>query len=559
MLAAIRVDRPRPPVHARNLYHLAAAMWDGWAAYDSRATQLFHHERGNAADNEAARAETISYAAYRLIRARYEQAIGAKGTLVRLDSRFVELGYDPAFTSTGGSRAAALGNRIFASIQVATNGDGANEAGDYQATNGYLPVNPPLEFANPGTSLVDPNRWQPLTFPAFVEQNGIPAGTTIQTFICPHWGDVTPFALTRARLQDVYLDPGPPPLLGSSSDARYKSEFSQLIAFSSLLDPDSDATIDISPGNAHNNTLGEDDGRGHASNPVTGQPYAPNVVRLADYARLLSEYWADGPNSETPPGHWNVIANLVSDNPQILKRLDGRPVNDLEWDCKLYLALNGALHDAAVVAWGHKLKYDSVRPISAVRYMGGLPGGHPDALPLEPALVERITAESSAPGGRHEHLAGHQGEVAVRSWRGQPADPQTEDSGVGWILASTWMPYQKFNFVTPAFAGYTSGHSTFSRAAAEVMAAFTGSAYFPGGLQRTLVAANGALTVERGPSADMELQWATYFDASDEAGLSRRYGGIHIEADDHAGRLAGARAGKGAFARAQKLFQGVSG
>ena len=58
-----------------------------------------------------------------------------------------------------------------------------------------------------------------------------------------------------------------------------------------------------------NNTLGTNDGTGHAVNPVTGQPYAPQIVPQADFGRVLAEFWADGPHSETPPGHWNVIAN----------------------------------------------------------------------------------------------------------------------------------------------------------------------------------------------------------------------------------------------------------
>ena len=96
-----------------------------------------------------------------------------------------------------------------------------------------------------------------------------------------------------------------------------------------------------------------------------------------------------------------------------------------------------------------------------------------------PGLVEVITAASSAPGERHAALADHVGEIAVRTWQGFPADPGTETSGVGWIRAVDWVPYQLPTFVTPAFAGYVSGHSTFSRAAAEVMTAFTGSRTSP--------------------------------------------------------------------------------
>jgi hypothetical protein len=112
----------------------------------------------------------------------------------------------------------------------------------------------------------------------------------------------------------------------------------------------------------------------------------------------------------------------------------------------------------------------------------------------------------------------------VRAWRGNPADPATQTSGVGWILAAEWVPYQRPTFVTPAFAGYVSGHSTFSRAAAEVMTAMTGGAYFPGGLSEWTVPA-GELVTEQGPTGDVTLQWVTYYDAAAQAGISRIFGG----------------------------------
>jgi hypothetical protein len=112
--------------------------------------------------------------------------------------------------------------------------------------------------------------------------------------------------------------------------------------------------------------------------------------------------------------------------------------------------------------------------------------------------------------------------------------------------------------VTPAFAGYVSGHSTFSRAAAEVMTAFTGSPYFPGGMSEWTVRA-GDLNTESGPSREITLQWATYFDAADQAGVSRLYGGIHISPDDFEGREIGAVCGKEAWALAIRYFEGSPG
>src|SRR5262245_45375773 len=68
LLDAIRRDVPAPTVHARNLFHTSAAMWDAWAAYDPDAQGYFvdeKHDAGNARDTEAAREAAISYAAYR--------------------------------------------------------------------------------------------------------------------------------------------------------------------------------------------------------------------------------------------------------------------------------------------------------------------------------------------------------------------------------------------------------------------------------------------------------------------------------------------------------------
>jgi hypothetical protein len=50
--------------------------------------------------------------------------------------------------------------------------------------------------------------------------------------------------------------------------------------------------------------------------------------------------------------------------------------------------------------------------------------------------------------------------------------------------------------------------------------------------------------------------WATYYDASDQAGLSRLWGGIHIRHDDFDGRKIGSTVGKQAVELAQKYFEG---
>src|SRR5207302_691394 len=272
-----------------------------------------------------------------------------------------------------------------------------------------------------------------------------------------------------------------------------------------------------------------------------------------------------GPKSETPPGHWNVIANTISDQLGSNLRIGGKgaAVDRLEWDVELYLALNGAVHDAAIAAWGLKGRYDSIRPISMIRYLGGLgqssdpklPSYNREGLPLVPGLIELITPETTRPGERHAALRGHEGEIAIRAWAGNPKDPKAQTGGVRWIRAVEWVPYQAPTFVTPAFQGYISGHSTFSRAAAEVLTGFTGSAFFPGGLSEWTIKA-GSLKTEAGPAQPVTLEWATYYDAADQAGLSRLYGGIHISADDLTGRRIGSQCGKDAWALAERYYAG---
>lgn len=563
LLNAIRRDVPAPTVHARNLFHTSAAMWDAWAAFDENAAGIFVDEKHSARDVTAARNEAISYAAFRVLESRYLDSIGAVDTIPEFDRLMEALCYQITVTTTEGYSPAALGNRIARTVLEAGLADGSNEAEGYTDPD-YEPINPPLVVDASGTTIVDPNRWQPLRIEEMISQNGILVEDAVQEFIDPHWGYVTGFALPDPGPLGMPIDPGDPPYLGDpSSDQAFKDGAVEVLRFSSLLDPAAAEAIDISPGTIGANPLGTQDGVGYPLNPVTGAPYEPNQVNQANFARVLAEFWADGPDSETPPGHWNTLANSVSDDlDPDLKIGGGGPVVDrLEWDVKLYVALNGANHDAAVAAWGTKGHYDYVRPISMIRFMGGLgqstdpngPSYHQDGLPLVPGLVEVITPASSAAGERHEKLAGHEGEIAVRTYAGNPPDPESGTGGVDWILAEDWVPYQATSFVTPSFAGYVSGHSTFSRASAEVMAAFTGSEFFPGGLGEWTIGA-GSLEFETGPDTDVTLQWATYADASDQAGISRLYGGIHVRADDFAGRLMGAEIGRAAWERARHFF-----
>ena len=561
-LAAIRLDFPDPSVHARNLFHTSVAMWDAWACYQTNAIAYLHSEPTSASDVRAARRETISYAAYRVLTHRYALAVNASDSLAALSAQMTSLGFDPANTNTIGATPAALGNRVAASVLNFAASDRSNETILYTDPS-YEPVNEPLVLQFAGTVLQDVNRWQPLAFEVAFTQNGQIA-SEIQVFVGSHWGHVRPFTLELQPNESIYLDPGTPPQLGGTGDADYRSGVVSVIQHSSLLDPTDGNMIDISPASLGNNTLGQNDGTGHAMNPATGMPYSPQVVPHGDYGRVVAEFWADGPDSETPPGHWNKLANDIADHPSFQRRLGGTgPVLDeLEWDVKMYFALNAAVHDAAIAAWGCKRRYDYIRPISSIRYMGGVGQSsdnnatayHAHGLPLTPGLIELVTAETAASGQRHFGLVPDR--IAIFAWGGEPADPHTQFTGTKWIHADAWLPYQRDTFVTPAFAGYVSGHSAFSRAAAEVLTRMTGSAYFPGGMGTFHAAQNEYLEFEDGPSVDITLQWATYYDAADEAGKSRLYGGIHVPVDDGPGRIMGSTCGIQAWERARKYFDG---
>ncbi len=563
LLNAIRRDTPRPTVHARNLFHLSAAMWDVWAAFDETAVGYLVREEQTATDVEAAREEAIAYAAYRLLSYRYGPAVGGAVSLSCFDSLMSVLGYDTGITSTVGDTPATFGNRVAQAYIDAYVDDGANELNNYADPEGYVSSEPRLTVDEPGSNTTDPTKWQQIVLAEAVTQNGIPEGSGVRGYVGAHWRDVTPFALVRVSEGQPYFELDAPTTL----DQELIDATVEVIRKSSELDIEAGTMVDVSPASYGNNSLGTNDGTGYEVNPATGEPYEPQIVNMGDFTRLLSEFWADGPASETPPGHWNTVANDMSDYPGFEKRLfgTGDPLNDLAWDVHVYLAMNGAVHDAAIAAWELKRTHLSARPITLIRTLGARgqstdpsgPSYHPEGLPLVDGLIEVITEASSAPGERHHHLARYVGEIAVFSWRGEPGDRENEIGGVGWIRAIEWIPYQRRTFVTPAFPGFVSGHSTFSRSAAEVLTELTGSPYFPGGMGG-YVLDPGWLSFEDGPTETVVLQWATYYDAADQAGQSRLWGGIHVVQDDFGGRIIGSEIGMQAVALATTYYNGTA-
>lgn len=608
LLEAIRNDFARPVVHARNLFHISAAMYDAWAAFDTSASTYFYGKEFNQgecepvlgtrpiSDKKRAQEVSLSYAAYRLIRHRFKRSPGSLGIVDNAKTLMNAVDLDPGFdlgdlqnTVTEENYAAWIGNYIAGCYILLGTLDRSNEGEDY-ANKFYEPINPALEPHLPGNpNILNLNRWQPLRLQEFVDQAHNPSESE-PAFIGAEWGAVRPFALPETDLQVfsrdaqdywVYHDPGPPPTIDGAQSDLYKWGFSLVAKWASHLDPSDGVEIDISPRSIGNietyprefedfaefyaDEGGSRNSRGHRMNPVTGQAYQAQMKPRGDYSRVLAEFWADGPDSETPPGHWFVILNHVQDHADFERRFKGLGdvLDTLEWDIKAYFALGGAMHDAAIAAWGAKGWYDYVRPISALRAMADRGQSSDERRPsfddmgitLDPGYIELVAEGDPLAGENGEHV----GKIKFLSWRGPDyIDDAGEDAaGVGWILAENWWPYQRPTFVTPPFAGYVSGHSTYSRAAAEVLTLFTGSAFFPGGKSEFEIPAGDFLVFERGPSVDLTLEWATYRDAADQSALSRIWGGIHPPIDDLPGRLMGEQVGKDAFTLAEEYFDGV--
>jgi hypothetical protein len=348
------------------------------------------------------------------------------------DPLLLELGYAPRDTAPPGSPA-AIGLAAAGAVIAFRHHDGANQLGNLTASGVPYADYTGYTPVNDPLTLTNPNRWQPL-----LQGDGTP-----QRYLAPQWRRVTPFALTSAS----QFRPPRPALFGTRD---YVKQAIALVATSAA---------------------------------------------LTDRMKAIAVYWADGPSTETPPGHWMLFAQAVS----------ARDRNSIDDDVKLFFALANALLDASIAAWDCKSAFDSVRPVSAIRFL----------------------------------FAG----FTIPSWAGP-------NRGTELIDGSEWRTY----IPTPPFAEYVSGHSTFSAAAATVLRRFTGS----DALRMSATIAAGRSPIEPGfaPAADVTLAWRTFSDAADQAGLSRRFGGIHFRDGDLAGREMGQRVGEQAWRKAVAHFKG---
>lgn len=492
-LRAVEKNPPAPTITTWRLHVMSTAMYDAWAAYDDRALSTRHGSalrRPQAERTLANQQEAISYAAFTTLswmfpnqRADFEAHMGS-------------LGYRRN-TTTDITTPAGIGNVCGQSVLAFRTRDGSN------AKNGFAEVTSDLfpekyrsvNRADPGTGrapggpFFDPNRWQPLRVPTGTlrdaEGNPIyrdddPASYRDQAFLTPHWGAVLPFAVS----QPEQIRPPAPPRKGS---------------FHLYVD-------------GQGRVMTEDEAWNLQVDDIVKAS-----AELTDVQKVIAEFWADGPNTWTPPGHWNQIAEGLAIR-------DGHTLGE---SVKMFFALNGALLDSGICCWESKRHYDFIRPQSAIR---------------------------------HKYYR-----QKIRAWGGP-------DKGTQEISGEEWRPYQALTFVTPPFAEFTSGHSTFSGSAAEVLRRFTGTdALFDGvtrmgldydgdgeedllGEHRVLPGGN---MFENTPSTVVTLRWMTLKEAADEAGWSRRYGGIHFQDGDLFARRVGKTIGGMAFSLAQGLWEGV--
>ena len=369
LLESIRAN-PRltgPTVSARAIGVLHTATYDAWAAYDAVAVDTRQRLRADPTLRRPATERTeenkrkaIGYAAYRVLlnlfptRASiYRSYLGAQG-------------YDPDDASIDPTTPQGVGNLAAQAVLAFRAADGSNQTQNpdgtvtYPNNTGYTPI-------NPWNQVVDPTRWQQLCVltATGVANNmpAIPTGTTcaapnyaLQAPATPQWPNVTPFGALDpvTHYPPLFQLPGPPS--GTADVAQELKDSSN----------------------------------------------------LSETQKARADYWADGPRSEFPPGHWAVFA-------QALSRMRK---NTLDQDAKLFLGLGSALLDASIASWAAKYQYDSVRPVTAIR---------------------------------HQYK-----DKMVNSWLGP-------GKGYGSVLGQSWLPYQELTVVTPPFPEYVSGHSHLQR------------------------------------------------------------------------------------------------
>lgn len=452
LLQALKDTKPGPPAAARAIAIVETCMYDAWAPYDAVANGTrFGGEmrRPESERTDGFKSKAMSYAAYRALLDLFR----GDAQKAQFRALMTTLGYDPDDASTDHETPQGLGNACAAAVIAFRHVDGSNQLGDLSAVGtpysdytGYVARNPAMDptVPTPLSGITDPDHWQPLT-------HSLTAGAAKVTppYAQPQWGHMIPFAMS----DPAQFRPAGPAVYGTDA---YRVQCQEI--------------LDIS-------------------------------ANLNDSTKVTAEFWADGPGTVQPPGHWTQFAQFVSE----------RDHHTLDQDAKMLFAVGNALMDAGIAVWDAKRAYDSVRPMTAIRYQ-------------------------------------FNGQT-VRAWAGP-------GQGAREIDGAAWHTYQTEFFPTPPFPEFPSGHSGFSASSAEILKRFTGSDNF--GYQFTVIA--GSLKVEPGvvPARDMIWTMSTFSQAADYAGISRRYGGIHFKDGDLASRRIGRQVGAVVWEKAQSFWNGTA-
>ncbi|NET74680.1 DUF6851 domain-containing protein [Okeania sp. SIO1F9] len=353
-----------------------------------------------------------------------------------------------------------------------------------------------------GTPYSDITNYQPLNFPGEtidieswtperVPIDALPGEEQrVQTFLTPQWGNVTPFGLTS--VEDIRPE-APEPFLLVDGEVDLEARTITLA---------DQSVVEITP-----------DIVGTIINPKfieQTQRIVDLSANLTDEQKLIAEFWEDGGGTSFPPGTWLTFGEFVS----------ARDNHTLDEDVKLFFNLGNAVFDAGIAAWDAKTFYDYARPVRTVRELGEL------------GLIGEFNPEL--------------GGFAIDAWAGLAEGTQT-------ILATDFLTFQTpGSDPSPPFAEYVSGHSTFSAAGAEILERFTGSDDF--GASVSFAAGESRFEPGLTPESPLVLEWDTFSEAADEAGISRLYGGIHFDDGDLNGRELGREVGESVWERTQSVI-----
>ncbi len=465
LLSTIRAYPPQtgPTVTARALAEVHTAMYDAWAAYDQTAVGATPGApvlpaNGSAADRDQA----MSYAAYRTLADLFQWQdptstwyFPNKGLYTTPDTLLRNQGYDPANASTDLGTPAGVGNAAAAAVIAYRHVDGSNQLGNYANSTSYT-------AKNSWNVLNDKWSWQPM---CVMSAAAAARPTPPNPFPVDCSGDFSEQKPLTPQWETIKT-------FGPEASNGYPPQFA-------LPGPNADGT--------------------HTQATADIDKELADSSNLSDTQKMMAEYWADGPNSEFPPGHMALFAQAFS-------RMKG---DTADKDVKLFFALGNALLDASIFAWTSKFQYDSERPTTGIR--------------------ERYRNQM------------------ITSWLGP-------NKGYGKVLGQYWLPYQALNVVTPPFPEYVSGHSTFSAAGRAVINQFFGTDNFNA---KVTIKAGSSKFEKNLPAKDVVLSWKTLDAMADQAGMSRRYGGIHFESGDQQGRALGALTGLNVWTRAQTYFAGT--